>query len=114
MGGPIGNGQQPFSWIAMPDLVRAIDFVYAHPDISGPVNFVSPQAVTQKQLAQAFGKMLHRPSIMPTPAFALKMVFGEMAEELLLRGQHVYPNLLLKQGFQFQYPTIESALATTL
>ena len=63
IGGANCSGQQPFSWIAMPDLVRAIDFVYAHPDISGPVNFVSPQTVTQQQLAQALGKILQRPTL---------------------------------------------------
>lgn len=114
VGGPIGSGKQPFSWIAMTDLVRAIDFVFAQSDISGPVNMVAPQTVTQQQLAQELGKVLHRPSIMPTPAAILKIIFGQMADELLLRGQHVYPSLLLQRGFQFTYPTLGPALAAAL
>lgn len=110
IGGPIGSGKQPFSWIAMSDLLRAIDFVFEHAEISGPVNFVSPHCVTQKQLAKAIGKTLHRPSFVTTPAFLLELIYGEMAKELLLSGQHVTPAVLQKQGFQFEYPEIEAAL----
>lgn len=110
IGGPIGNGKQPFSWIALIDLLRAIDFVFEHEEISGPVNFVSPNCVTQKQLAKALGKALHRPSFVTTPAFVLELVYGEMAKELLLSGQHVVPGVLQKHDFKFEYPTIDTAL----
>lgn len=114
IGGPIGSGQQPFSWVAMEDLLRAVDFLFAKPEISGPVNIVAPNCVTQKQLAQALGKVLHRPSFISTPAFILQSLYGEMAKELLLSGQNVYPHILLEKGFQFRYPDITSALRTSI
>lgn len=110
LGGPIGSGQQPFSWIALKDLVTAIEFLLARNDIKGPINLVAPEGVTQKQLANCLGKTFHRPSCMPMPAFVLKLIFGQMAEELLLKGQHVVPKRLLELGYQFQYPTLEKAL----
>lgn len=110
IGGKIGNGQQPFPWICLQDLIRAIDFLQQNPSIKGPVNFVAPEGITQAELASAIGKALHRPSFMTTPAFALKTVFGEMANELLLNGQHVKPSVLLANGFQFKYPEINKAL----
>jgi uncharacterized protein (TIGR01777 family) len=113
IGGPVGNGQQPFSWVALTDLLRAVEFLLAHPEIVGPVNIVAPQCVTQKELAKALGKALHRPSFMTTPGFILKLVYGQMADELLLRGQHVIPSVLPKYGFKFQYPNIQSALNAT-
>ncbi|MBB72418.1 MAG: TIGR01777 family protein [Legionellales bacterium] len=111
IGGPIASGQQPFPWIHLDDIARAIEFLLTHKDIVGPVNFVAPQAINQKQFATALGQALHRPCHLPTPAFMLKLGFGQMAEELLLHGQHVVPSLLTQQGFQFQYPTINAALA---
>lgn len=111
LGGPVGSGQQPFSWVSIDDLIRAIDFLLGHKAITGPVNIVAPGCVKQKDLAKAIGKVLHRPSFMTTPAFMLKAAFGsEMARELLLEGQHVYPKRLLEAGFEFNYPDIESAL----
>ncbi len=110
MGGPIGSGQQPFSWIAMADVIGIIDFLIEHTDIEGPINFVAPECVTQKQFAQTLGSALNRPSFMPTPKFVLKGLFGEMAEELLLKGQHVKPSRLLEFGYQFQYPKLDLAL----
>lgn len=115
MGGPIGPGNQPFSWIALPDLIRAIDFLLPRKELSGPFNFVAPECVSEKQLAKTIGKVLHRPAMVNMPAFAIKLMLGdEMARELLLQGQHVYPNRLLSLGFQFEYPTIEKALTASL
>lgn len=110
IGGPIGSGKQPFPWIAMSDLIRAIDFVFEQTSIAGPVNFVSPGCVTQKEFAKALGKTLHRPSFVTTPAFLLKLIYGEMAKELLLSGQNAVPGVLKKQGFQFKYPEVQAAL----
>ncbi len=110
MGGVIGNGRQPFTWIALEDLIRAIDFILDKRDVSGPVNFVAPHAVTQKELACALGKALHRPAWMRTPGFVLKLVFGQMADEFLLKGQNVIPKRLLEMGFEFRYPKIQEAL----
>lgn len=110
LGGRIGHGNQPFSWVSLPDLLNAISFLIANPDITGPINIVSPGVVTQREFAKAFAHALHRPSFMITPAFLIKLIFNEMGEELLLKGQNVYPKRLLELGFQFQYPTISQAL----
>lgn len=112
LGGPIGRGLQPFPWITLIDLIAAIDFLITHSDIVGPVNFVSPQCISQKEFATALGSALHRPSFMKTPAFILRIIFGKMADELLLNGQCAYPEVLLKNGFEFQYPEITKALAS--
>lgn len=113
VGGKIGKGTQPFSWVTMEDLARAIDFLIEHSELNGPVNIVSPGCVTQFQLAKAIGKVLHRPIWLPMPAFILKLMLGQMAEELVLHGQHVAPKKLVDAGFEFHAPTIEQALAHT-
>jgi uncharacterized protein (TIGR01777 family) len=110
LGGRIGSGQQPFSWIALPDLIAIIELLLADKTITGPINITAPQCVTQKQFADQLGRALHKPSIIPTPAIALKLLFGRMAEELLLSGQHVVPKRLLALGYSFQYPTLEQVL----
>ncbi|MDR3477168.1 MAG: TIGR01777 family oxidoreductase [Gammaproteobacteria bacterium] len=112
MGGPIGSGCQPMSWVALTDVIGAIDFLSEKPEISGPVNVVAPQAVTQKAFAKALGRALHRPSFFPMPGFLFKLILGQMADELLLRGQNVYPRRLLDVGFHFSYPDLASALAS--
>jgi len=114
LGGKIGTGQQPFSWIAIDDVIRAIDFLLEKRQIAGPVNIVAPGCITQHELAKAIGKILHKPSFMPTPAFILKLIFGEMARELLLEGQRVYPKILLDSGFIYSFSDIESALRHVL
>lgn len=110
LGGPIGSGQQPFSWVALADLIRAVEFLLQNTEINGPVNIVAPQCVTQKQFAVALGKALHRPVLLKTPAFLLESLFGQMARELLLQGQHVKPFVLEQAGFKFLYPEINLAL----
>jgi len=113
LGGHIGTGRQPFTWIERSDLLNAIDFVYKNSAISGAVNFVAPECVPQNQLARTIASVLHRPCLLPVPAFVLKILLGEMAEELLLKGQHVKPERLEAFGFQFQYPTLQKALKHT-
>lgn len=111
VGGKIASGYQPFSWVSIDDVVRAIDYVFSHPDISGPVNIVSPKAVMQKELAEVLGRVLDRPALLKTPGFMLKYLFGsEMAKELLIEGQHVYPKRLEEAGFRFRYDDLETAL----
>lgn len=110
LGGPIASGQQPFCWVALEDVERAMTWLLEHPEVTGPVNIVSPNTVTQKEFAKTFGKVLCRPAFMPTPALALKILFGQMAEELLLHGQHVVPTRLKKLGFEFTYPDLVKAL----
>jgi uncharacterized protein len=115
LGGRIATGNQPFSWIAIDDVIRAIDFLLTKRDLSGPFNIVAPECVPERMLAETIGKVIHRPSMIRTPAFALKWMLGEqMAQELLLEGQHVYPKRLLDLEFNFSYPEIEPALMHNL
>lgn len=114
-GGPVGTGFQPFSWVAIDDVVRAIDFLANQPEAMGPYNIVAPNAIMQAKLAQEIATVLHRPHALKMPAFALKLLLGaQMAQELLLEGQHVYPKRLLDAGFVFKYPDIASALTHLL
>jgi uncharacterized protein (TIGR01777 family) len=110
-GGPMGTGQQPFSWVTVDDVVRAIDFLAHQPDAAGPYNIVAPQCIQQQALAKSIAHELGRPDKIRMPAFMLKLLLGkEMAEDLLLEGQHVYPQRLTSAGFTFTYPTHELAL----
>ena len=109
VGGPVGSGQQWFSWIDQTDQLRAFLFLLEHPTLDGPINFTAPQPVRNIELAQTLGKILNRPSWMPAPAFMVKMIMGEFAQ-VVLGGQRVLPEKLLAAGFTFEYPTIEAAL----
>jgi len=109
IGGPIGSGKQWFSWIHIKDLAQAFSFLIEHPEISGPVNFCSPNPVRNVDLAKALGRALHRPSFMPAPGFMIKLVLGEFGS-VILEGQRVIPKRLLKSGFAFEYPDIDQAL----
>jgi hypothetical protein len=113
IGGPIGSGQQWFSWIHIKDLAEAFVFLMKRPEIPGPVNVCSPNPVRNKDLAKALGKALHRPSFFPAPGFMIKLVLGEFGS-VILEGQRVLPRRLLKYGFTFQYPDIEKALQSIL
>ena len=109
MGGPLGSGKQWFSWIHIQDLADAIVFLMKHPEISGPVNLCAPNPVRNRDLAEALGKALRRPSFLTAPGFMLRWVLGEFGS-VLLEGQKVIPRKLLDQGFVFQYPGIDQAL----
>lgn len=109
VGGPLGNGNQWFSWIHMEDLLKAFMFVFENREISGPVNFCSPNPVRNRDLAKALGKILSRPSFLTTPGFMLRLVLGEFGS-VLLEGQRVIPSKLLNHGFSFSYPNITGAL----
>lgn len=110
LGSVLGTGKQILSWVYYQDLLRAIDFLIDHPDITGAVNITSPYPVNQKTFARALAKSLKRPLLFTTPAWVVKCLFGEMGEYLLLRGQYVIPKRLNDLGFQFSHPKIESAL----
>lgn len=110
LGGPIGDGNQWFSWIHRDDIVRLILWILDQSTLDGPVNATAPEPVRQKEFAAALGRVLHRPAILPTPGFALKAAFGEMSQ-MLVDGQRVIPARAQGQGFQFLYPDIDSALA---
>ena len=110
LGGPIGSGDQWFSWVAMQDVVSAFDYVLKEPSCTGVYNLVAPNVVSQKTFAVSLGKVLHRPAVLPMPACVCHMLFGQMAQELLLGGQSVYPARLERAGFTFTMPTLEQAL----
>ena len=109
VGGPLGSGDQWFSWIHMEDLLSAFLFVVDNQNIHGPVNVCSPNPVLNRELAKALGKTLSRPSFLKAPAFMIRLVLGEFGS-VVLEGQRVIPAELLGQGFMFQYPEITGAL----
>lgn len=113
VGGPLGSGKQWLSWIHLEDVVRAAAFLMARDDLSGAFNFTAPNPVTMNEFAKTLGKLLLRPSIVRTPAFALRMILGEAAD-LLLQGSRVLPKRLLEAGYAFQYPHLEGALESLL
>lgn len=109
-GGKIGSGAQYWSWIALPDVLKAILFCLQNTELQGPVNFVAPDEVTNLQFTKTLGKVLSRPTFLPVPAFGIKTVFGEMGQELMLSSARVTPERLLSAGFEFQYSKLEDAL----
>jgi uncharacterized protein (TIGR01777 family) len=113
-GGVVGTGRQWLSWISLADATAAIQHAIATAELSGPVNLTAPQPVPNLEFARTLGKLLGRPTLFPLPAFAVKMLFGEMGDELLLAGQRVLPNKLLVSGFQFTHSDLVSALQWAL
>lgn len=112
-GGPIGWGRQWFSWIHVHDLVEAILHLLSRQDASGPFNLTSPNPVRNKEFSAALGKVLGRPSWLPTPGFMIRLVLGEFGS-VILKGQRVLPRRLLNTGFQFRYPLVKEALRDLL
>ena len=110
LGGPVGSGLQPFSWVHLSDHVRASLFLLHHADAAGVFNMASPFPVTMNQFARALAHVFHRPAWLRAPAPAVRLALGEMADELLLEGQKALPEHLLTSGFSFTYPKIETAL----
>lgn len=110
VGGVIASGQQYFSWITLDDLVSAILFALDNESLKGPVNAVTPHPVTNREFTKTLGRVLGRPTIFPMPAFAARLAFGEMADEMLIGGVKVSPHELIKIGFPFAYPELELAL----
>ncbi|NBQ92719.1 MAG: TIGR01777 family protein [Micrococcales bacterium] len=109
IGGKLGNGKQWWAWISLPDEARAILHLIDTVSASGPYNLTAPEPATAKQLIKALGKELKRPTLIPIPAFALKLAFREGAQELLLCSQKMSADRLLATGFKFEQPTLESA-----
>ena len=112
-GGNAGSGKQWWSWVSLDDAVAAYLFALEQP-LEGPVNVTAPQTGTNADFTKALGRALHRPTIVPAPAFAIRLAFGEMGRTMLLEGQHVVPAKLLRSGFAFGYPDLDSALAQAL
>jgi len=110
VGGPIGGGDQWMSWISLEDHIRAMEFALFSDSLSGAVNLVSPNPVTNGNFASTLGRVLNRPALVPVPGIALELLYGEMARATLLAGQRVRPAALAAAGFAFDYPTLEQAL----
>lgn len=111
LGGKVGEGTQYWSWIAMEDLLGIFHFALTHPEISGPVNAVSPHPVTSEVFAKTLGKVLSRPAVLPLPAFAVELMLGsEAANDILLSSQKVKPQKLIQDQYNFLYPDLEAAL----
>jgi len=110
LGGPLGNGRQWFSWIALEDHVRAFLQAIETESLMGPVNSTSPEPVRQKDFARMLGKVLSRPAVIPVPKIVLGLRFGQELGEATLWSQRVLPEKLQGSGFEFKYPNLEAAL----
>jgi hypothetical protein len=114
LGGRLGSGRQWISWIALPDAIRQIEFVLQTKSISGPVNVVAPNPVTNLGFTRSLARALRRPAALPVPGFALRLVMGEMAEATVLQSERVVPARLSAAGFDFEYPKLDAALRAIL
>ena len=114
VGGRIGSGEQWMSWIALDDLIKIIRFALKNEYLNGAVNTVAPNPVTNAEFTRALGKVLSRPTVLPIPAFAIKLMFGEMGETLLLQGARVLPKKLADAGFEFDFTDLEAAMKHAL
>lgn len=112
-GGPAGNGRQWIPWIHLADEAAAIRFLLEQEGAEGAFNLTAPNPVTNREFGRTLGRVLHRPSLLPAPAFALRVVLGEMAD-LVLTGQRAVPRRLLELGFRFRFPDLEPALEDLL
>jgi uncharacterized protein (TIGR01777 family) len=113
-GGNLGSGQQYQSWITLADEVGAIRHVLESDAVSGPVNLAAPNPVRNTELSKAIGAAVHRPSLVPTPAFALRIALGEFADEGVLVSQRVIPELLLSSGYSFEHSDLAAGLTWAL
>lgn len=111
LGGPVGNGRQFLSWISLDDAVAAMLFLFAHAAIRGPVNLVAPVPVTQREFAETLGRTLKRRAWLPAPAWGLRLLYGQMADELLLGSTRVEPRVLRAHGFRYRHANLAEALA---
>ena len=109
-GGRVGSGEQWMSWIALDDCLGAIEHALFTESVSGVVNVVSPEPVRNAEFTNTLGQVLHRPTILPVPGFALRAVFGDMADETLLASQRVQPVRLRESGFSWRHASLERAL----
>ncbi|WIO75403.1 TIGR01777 family oxidoreductase [Porticoccaceae bacterium LTM1] len=110
LGGRLGSGKQWFSWVHIADMVELLKFCLEHNELRGPVNGTAPEPVTNLELTRQLARSLNRPAIFPMPSPVARLLFGEMAQELLLTGQRVVPTKLQKAGFEFKYPKLQDAL----
>ncbi len=110
MGGVLGSGKQFVSWVALDDLAGIVLHALSREELRGPVNAVAPRPVTNRELTEALGKVLSRPTLLPVPSFALRLALGEMADPLLLASARVAPRRLEETGYRFRFPELRAAL----
>ncbi|HKW45862.1 MAG TPA: TIGR01777 family oxidoreductase [Gemmatimonadaceae bacterium] len=113
VGGAIGSGAQWMSWIGLEDWLSAVEFALAA-DVSGAMNMVAPNPVTNAEFAKTLARVLARPAFIPVPALAISLIFGEMGHATLLASQRIHPRRLVEAGFEFAHPTLEQALRAEL
>ncbi len=114
LGGPLGSGRQYWSWVALQDVVSAIEWMLHTPEAVGPYNVVAPDPLTNTQFTTALARVVGMPAILPAPAWGLRLALGEMADALLLSSCRVVPRRLQEQGFSFKYPELEPLLRSQL
>jgi uncharacterized protein (TIGR01777 family) len=114
VGGRLGSGKQFMSWVDIADVTGAIRQALRSETLSGPVNVVAPNPITNRKFTKTLGRVLSRPTLFPVPAFAVRLAFGEMADALLLASQRVEPAQLKKSGYEFKYTELESSLRHVL
>jgi uncharacterized protein (TIGR01777 family) len=113
-GGILGNGRQYMSWIALDDVLGIIHHALMNDSVKGVYNASAPKAVTNQEFTKTLGRVLRRPTIAPVPPFALRLLFGQLADELLLASIRVSAAKIESAGYQFRYPTLEAALRHSL
>ena len=114
IGGRLGNGRHVWSWVTVPDAAGAIMYILSQPGLAGAVNVTAPEAVTNAEFTQTLGRVLHRPTIFVAPAPVMKLVLGEMADEVMWADSRVVPRKLLHAGYPFKHPELEGALRSLL
>ncbi len=114
LGGRVGDGQQTYSWVAIQDVTNAIEFLLQNKTLNGPINITSPNAVSNKTFTKALASALNRPAFMHMPKSLVRLIFGEVADELLLANTHVRPQRLLTAGYRFQEPDLKPYLNNLL
>lgn len=114
LGGTFGSGNQYWSWIALDDMVRAVEFAVLNDRLTGPVNIVSPNPVTNAGFTKTLAQLLHRPALFPVPAPILRLALGKMADNLILSSLRVEPKRLIDEGFEFSHSTLLSIFETVL
>ena len=110
LGGPVGGGDYYFSWIHLNDLSRMYQFVIENDEVSGVLNGVAPGSVLQKEFAQTFGEVLHRPAILPTPGWMMSLMLGSERAQLVMSGKKILPQRAQDLGFKFYYQDLRSCL----
>lgn len=112
VGGPIGSGRQWMSWVHIDDWIGIVRMAISNASIRGPINVVAPHPVTNREFSHALGRALHRPSVMPLPEFAVRLIFGELADGALLASQNVTPGVAVANGYTFKHSEVQEALNT--